>query len=99
VMDGVEAFVTGGPAQGNKVAPGVMLASTDRVAIDAAGVAILKMFGASLPDPVFAQKQIARAVELGLGAEGPEKIEFLTGDGESAAFASQLREALSIKTP
>ncbi len=95
VMDGVEAFVSGGPAQGRKVSPGVMLAATDRVAIDAVGVAILKMFGASLPGPVFAQKQIARAVELGLGADSPEKIEFLTGDQESADFAEKIRQELS----
>ncbi len=91
VMDGVEAFVTGGPAQGKKVSPGVMMAATDRVAIDAVGVAILKMFGASLPEPVFSQKQIARAVELGLGVNGPEKIEFVTGDKESADFAGQIK--------
>jgi uncharacterized protein (DUF362 family) len=43
VMDGIEAFVTGGPEQGQKVASGVLLASRDRVAIDAVGVSILKM--------------------------------------------------------
>jgi uncharacterized protein (DUF362 family) len=97
LMDSVEAFVTGGPAQGKKVTPGVMLAATDRVAIDSVGVAILKMFGASLPGPAFSQKQIARAVELGLGVDSPEKIEFLTGDAESAAFAEQMRQVLAAE--
>src|SRR5512143_277692 len=32
VLDGVEAFVTGGPDQGKRVEPGVILAGTDRVA-------------------------------------------------------------------
>jgi uncharacterized protein (DUF362 family) len=95
LMDGVEAFITGGPAQGQKVAPGAMLAATDQVALDTVGVAILKMFGASLPGPVFAQKQIARAVELGLGVDSPEKIELLTGDAESANFAEQIRQVIS----
>ncbi len=40
VMDGVEAFVRGGPDRGDLVAANVMLAGTDRVAIDAVGVAL-----------------------------------------------------------
>jgi uncharacterized protein (DUF362 family) len=38
VLDGVEAFVAGGPDCGTKVEAGVMLAGTDRVAIDAAPI-------------------------------------------------------------
>ena len=37
VMDGVEAFVNGGPAKGKKVKSEVVLAATDPVAIDAVG--------------------------------------------------------------
>ena len=42
LMDGIKAFVTGGPDKGTLVEPKLLLASRDRVAIDAAGVAILK---------------------------------------------------------
>ncbi|MFC1966279.1 DUF362 domain-containing protein [Chloroflexota bacterium] len=42
VLDGVEAFVDGGPANGKRVQAGIMLAGNDRVAIDAVGVAILR---------------------------------------------------------
>jgi uncharacterized protein (DUF362 family) len=35
IVDGVEAFVTGGPAQGQLVEANVVLAGTDRVALDA----------------------------------------------------------------
>ncbi len=42
VMDATEAFVSGGPDKGSEVEPGLMLASRDRVAIDAVGVAILQ---------------------------------------------------------
>ena len=94
VLDGVEVFISGGPDQGQKAAPGVVLAGTDRLAIDAVGVAILRMFGANLPGPVFEQNQIARAVELGLGVDSPDKIEFLTGDPESAAFVEKIRDSL-----
>ena len=38
VLDGVEAFTTGGPARGTRVEAKVMLAGSDRVAIDAVGV-------------------------------------------------------------
>ena len=97
VMDGVEAFVEGGPAEGKRVNPGVVLAGRDRVALDAAGVAILRMFGTT-PEVsrgrIFEQEQIARAAELGLGASGPEMIDFVTADPESAAFAEELGQLL-----
>lgn len=97
VVDGVEAFVSGGPAQGKRVTAGVVLAGVDRVALDAVGVAILRLFGTT-PEveqgPVFGQEQIARAVELGLGVSHPEEIEFLTDDVDSATYAGQVREVL-----
>jgi uncharacterized protein (DUF362 family) len=97
VLDGVEAFRTGGPDSGDKVTANVMLASNDRVAVDAVGVAILRLLGTT-PEvsegPIFAQEQLARAVELGLGASGAHAIEFVTGDDESAAYVAQIRELL-----
>ena len=45
--------------------------------------------------PVFGQEQIARAVELGLGVSGPEQIDLVTDDGESAAFAAIVADQLS----
>ena len=45
VMDGIEAFVTGGPDKGIRENPGVLLASSDRIAIDAVGVAVLRLYG------------------------------------------------------
>ena len=98
VLDGVEAFVDGGPAQGKQVNAQVILAGTDRVAIDAIGVAILRHFGttpAVRRGPIFQQEQIARAVELGLGVDGPEKIELITDDPDSAAYATQIQEILT----
>jgi uncharacterized protein (DUF362 family) len=97
VMDGVEAFTHGGPATGTRVDAQVVLAATDRVAIDAVGVAILRLFGTT-PEVsrgrVFEQEQLARAVELGLGASGPEKIELVTGDDDSAAYAEEIKRLL-----
>ncbi|HSH13358.1 MAG TPA: DUF362 domain-containing protein, partial [Desulfurivibrionaceae bacterium] len=70
LMDGLEIFTDGGPAHGTLKKPGVMLAGTDRVAIDAVGLAVLKQMGSNrkiMETPIFEQEQIARAVELGLG--------------------------------
>jgi uncharacterized protein (DUF362 family) len=97
VMDGVEAFTHGGPATGTQVDSQVVLAATDRIAIDAVGVALLRYFGTTSnvnKGRVFDQAQIARAVELGLGVDGPEKIEILTADSESAAYAEEIKAIL-----
>ncbi len=98
LMDGIEALVTGGPDSGQLVKPGVILASTDRVAIDAVGVAILRYFGTT-PEvsqgAIFAQEQIARAVELSLGVSDPTQIELVTDDETSAAFAEVIQPILT----
>jgi len=97
VLDGVEAFVDGGPDRGKRVEPQVILAASDRVAIDAVGVAILRHFGttpAVSQGPIFQQEQVARAVELGLGVDSPEKIELITDDLESKDYAAQIQEIL-----
>ncbi len=97
VLDGVEAFVKGGPARGTQVDAGVILAGTDRVAIDAVGVAILRYYGTT-PEvergAIFEQEQIARAVELGLGVDAADKIELVTDGPESAAYADEIRRVL-----
>ncbi len=98
VTDGVEAFVDGGPARGTRVDAAVMLASTDRVAIDAVGVAVLRLLGTT-PEvshgSIFEQEQIARAAELGLGVSSAKQIQLVTGDAESEAFAGQVRDILA----
>ncbi len=97
VLDGVEAFTAGGPAQGTRVNANVMLAGTDRVAIDAVGVSILRILGTTTEvsrGPVFGQDQITRAVELGLGVKSPGEIRLVTGDRDSEAFAAKVKQAL-----
>jgi uncharacterized protein (DUF362 family) len=97
VLDGVEAFTTGGPAEGSKVATQVVLAATDRIALDAVGVALLRYWGTT-PDvtkgPIFEQAQIARGVELGLGVTSPDEIEIVTTDQPSKEYAAQVRAVL-----
>jgi len=97
VLDGVEAFVEGGPHIGKRVNANVMLAGTDRVAIDAVGVAILRLLGTT-PEvskgKIFEQDQIKRAAELGLGVKSADQIEIVTGDKESEEYADKVREVL-----
>ena len=97
VLDGVEAFVDGGPARGTRVDAHVILASNDRVAIDATGVAILRLLGTTpvvSEGTVFSQQQIARAAALGLGIKSPDQIELIAGDQESEAFAMKINQIL-----
>jgi uncharacterized protein (DUF362 family) len=97
VLDGVEAFVDGGPHKGTRKEAGVILAGTDRIAIDAVGVAILRSLGTT-PEVsrgrIFDQDQIARAVELGLGISSANQIELITGNSESQAHATKIKEIL-----
>jgi uncharacterized protein (DUF362 family) len=98
VLDGVAAFTDGGPSRGVLKEGNVVLAGDDRVAVDAVGLAMLKMLGANeniMGRPIFQQEQIARAVELKLGATGPDQIEIVTGDAESRATADALRKILA----
>jgi uncharacterized protein (DUF362 family) len=97
VLDGIEAFISGGPDNGGRALSEVVLASTDRVAIDAVGVALLRYHGCQTEvarGKIFQQDQLKRAVQLGLGVDSPDKIKFLTGDAESAAYATRVQEIL-----
>ncbi|MFC2006821.1 DUF362 domain-containing protein [Chloroflexota bacterium] len=97
VLDGVEAFVDGGPSSGKRVQAGIMLAGNDRVAIDAVGVAILRLLGTTREvsqGMIFGQDQIARAVELDLGIKSPSQVQIVTEDPESESFAEKVRDIL-----
>jgi hypothetical protein len=97
VLDGLEAFVSGGPEAGTRATPGLMIAGTDRVAVDAVGVAVLRLHGttrAVSAGRIFEQEQIARAVELGLGVSRPEEITLLTDDAEGRAALARLDPVL-----
>ena len=98
ILDGVDAFVDGGPMTGKRARGEVFLASTDRVAIDAVGVAILKLLGSNesiMKPKIFEQEQIARSVELGLGASSPSEIDVIPGDKGSQDYRDQVIKALS----
>jgi uncharacterized protein (DUF362 family) len=97
VLDGIDAFVDGGPMTGRRVRGEVFLASADRVALDAVGVAILKSLGSNesiMKPKIFDQEQIARAVELGLGASSPSEIDLIPADKNSHDYKKGIEEIL-----
>ena len=97
LLDGIEAFVDGGPATGKRAKGNVFLASNDRVALDAVGVAILKHLGSNddiMQKNIFEQRQIARAVELGIGAQSPAEIELVPTNEKSVKYQKEVNEIL-----
>ena len=98
VMDGIITFVDRGPMEGTRVKGNVFVTGTDKIAIDAVGVAILRILGTTpevTQGSIFEQDQIKRAVELGLGVTSPLDIEFLTDSEESEKLVSQIKEKLA----
>ena len=98
IMDGVAAFVSGGPDRGELADAQVMLAGSDRVALDAVGVALLRHFGTTpqvAAGPVRAQEQIARAVELGLGVAAADQIDLVSDDADADELIAAVRAILA----
>lgn len=97
VMDGIEVFTDGGPMQGTRKNANVIIAGTDRVAVDSVGLAVLKEVGANntiMDRKIFEQDQMKQAVAIGLGISGPDQISIVTGDPESKAYADRLTNIL-----
>ena len=98
VLDGIDAFVDGGPMTGKRAKANVFLAGTDRVAIDAVGVALLKSLGSNdqiMRPKIFDQEQIARAAELELGVSSASEIELVPVDDQSRESCTRVQEILS----
>jgi uncharacterized protein (DUF362 family) len=94
LMDATQGFSHGGPDQGTLIKPGLLLASTDRVAIDAVGVALLRLYGTTpevMKGRIFEQEQIAHAAILGVGVDSAEKIELVPRDEYSQKAAEAIR--------
>jgi uncharacterized protein (DUF362 family) len=102
VMDAIKGFSHGGPESGTLVEPGLMLASSDRIAIDACGVAILRTYGTTpevAKGGIFGLPQLKRAAELGLGAKSAEDIEIIPlNDGARDMTKAIEREFEGITT-
>jgi len=98
VLDGIEAFVDGGPMTGKRAKGNVFLVSTDRIAVDAVALGVLKVLGSNeaiMGRKIFEQEQISRAVQLGLGASSPSEIDLVPGDEKSEAYCARVVEVLA----
>jgi uncharacterized protein (DUF362 family) len=71
IMDGRKAFITRGPEAGDLAEPDILMAGTDRIAIDVEALKILKSYPAKnkLSFAPWEFPTIKRAVELNLGAK------------------------------
>lgn len=97
VMDGITAFTDKGPSHGPKKDADVIIAGTDRIAVDAVGLAVLKDLGSNsniMNKKIFEQEQINRAVELGLGVSNPGDIEIKSDDEIGKNYAARLKDIL-----
>jgi len=97
ILDGIDAFVDGGPATGKRAKGNVFVASTDRVAVDAVGVAILKYLGSNqdvMQRRIFEHRQISRAAALGIGVQSPLEIELVAADEKSKGYRNKIEAIL-----
>ena len=98
IMDGLVSFVDRGPMEGTRKEANVFITSTDKVAIDAVGVALLRILGTT-PEvtngSIFNQEQIKRAVELQIGITSPDQIDFITDSEESGKLVAKIKEKLA----
>ncbi len=97
LMDASVGFVRGGPEQGDPIDPGLLLASTDRVAVDVAGVAMLRLHGTTpevMRGRIFEQEQISRAASLGVGVASADKIDLVPLDERSRRSAEAIGNIL-----
>ncbi|MCX9012032.1 MAG: DUF362 domain-containing protein [Candidatus Methanoperedens sp.] len=97
IMDGIQGFSKGGPESGTLVEPELMIAGKDRVAVDAVGVSVLRLYGTTKEvgkGGVFEQEQIARAAELGLGASGADEVEVVPVNSEAEEICSGIEQKL-----
>lgn len=97
ILDGITSFIDDGPMEGTRKEANVFIAGTDKVAIDAVGVAILRILGTTpqvSKGSIFEQAQIKRAVELGIGIKRPEEIEFITDTKDSEKLVEKIMAKL-----
>jgi len=97
IMDAMKGFTDDGPEKGTLVEPGLMLASDDRVAMDAVGVALLRSYGTTKKvseGAIFEQDQIKRAAEIGVGVDSIDKIDVMAVNQEAEETVSEVEMVL-----
>jgi len=95
VMDGREAFTDGGPDAGDLARPGFIAVGSDPVAIDAVGLAHLRLEGTNEAigkGSIWAIPTMKRAVEIGVGVSSGSAIALI---GADPAVEARLRAQMA----
>ena len=104
IADATILMIAGGPTSGTPATANVILLSGDRVALDVVAIALIRSFGAwpklQAGSP-WDQRQVKRAVELGLGAGRPDRIvlrarSLLGPDDEFERLVDRLRADVNL---
>jgi uncharacterized protein (DUF362 family) len=77
ILDGTQSFVFGGPSYGDTADPKLIVASRDRIAADATGVAVLKRYGTERRLQNFSVWEnpfIMHGIAIGLGIDGLDQL-------------------------
>ena len=97
ILDGTRSFVFGGPSQGDTADPKLIVASTDRIAADATGVAVLKSMGTEprlQNRSIWSNPFLRHGIKIGLGIGSPDQL-LLKDSGIAPAEIERIRELLS----
>ncbi|MFH1683405.1 MAG: DUF362 domain-containing protein, partial [Candidatus Margulisiibacteriota bacterium] len=97
ILDAIKGFSNEGPDTGKLIEPEIMMLSTDPVAIDAVGVAILRMYGTTdkvAKGKIFDQGQLKRAAELKIGVTSPKEIELIAVNEEAEPIIEKIKKIL-----
>jgi uncharacterized protein (DUF362 family) len=97
ILDGTRSFVFGGPSQGDTADPKLIVASTDRIAADATGVAVLKSMGTEprlQNRPIWSNPFLRHGIKIGLGIGSPDQL-VLKDSGIAPGEIERIRELLS----
>jgi uncharacterized protein (DUF362 family) len=96
ILDGSTSFVFGGPSQGDTATPKVIVASSDRIAADATGIAVLKSIGTEprlQNRPIWSNPFLRHGIQIGLGVGSPAQV-VLKDAGIPAAEIERIRTLL-----
>jgi uncharacterized protein (DUF362 family) len=95
IVDGTKIMVEGGPWKGQERETNLIISSGDRVAADVIGLGIIKAFGLwekIVSISTWKQRQIKRAIEIGIGARNRDEIKLLAASLDNSQEFEKLIE-------